>query len=62
METNVLTIILVSSFSFVSVSLGVRWAIESVIDYKMAQYGMRMLREEQPDIFEIEVDDDDEFR
>ena len=61
MEINVLTIVLVVAFAFLSISLGVKWAIESVIDYKMAQYGMRMLREEQPDIFEIEVDDD-EFR
>jgi len=57
MEINLLTITLVTSFAFLSVSLGVKWAIESVIDYKMAQYGLRMLREEQPDIIEVDEDD-----
>jgi hypothetical protein len=57
MEINILNIILVTSFAFLSVALGVKWAIESVIDYKMAQYGLRMLKEEQPNIIEVDEDD-----
>lgn len=56
MEINVLNIILVASFAFVSVAVGVKWAIESLIDYQMAKHGMRMIKE-----MNREVEDDEEF-
>ena len=56
METNILNIILVASFAFVSVAVGVKWAIESLIDYQMAKHGMRMMSE-----INKEAEDDEEY-
>ena len=44
MEYNILNILLVLSFSFVSISLGVRWIAQTIIEYKLARFGLMMER------------------
>jgi hypothetical protein len=44
MEYNILNILLVLSFSFVSIALGVRWIAQTIIEYKLARFGLMMER------------------
>ncbi len=41
---NILNIILVLSFAFVSIALGVRWVAQTIIEYKLARFGLMMER------------------
>ena len=62
MENTALNWILVSSFGFVSVSLGVKWIGEILIDYLMAKQGVQVMRVTPNDLEKImkegEEDDD----
>lgn len=44
MEYNILNIILVLSFAFVSIALGIRWVAQTIIEYKLARFGLMMER------------------
>ena len=44
MEYNILNIILVVSFAFVSIALGIRWIGQAMIEYRLAKVGMMMER------------------
>jgi hypothetical protein len=56
MENTFLNILMVGSFAFVSVALGLKWSIQCLVDYRMARHGMKMLRE--MDIVEDEEDEE----
>ena len=61
MECSTLNIILVVSFAFVSVALGVKWATETFINYALAKQGMQMqvlTQEEFRRMMEEDEDDD----
>ena len=58
MDISILNIILVTSFAFVSVALGVRWLGQTYIDWKLAKLGMIIERFEK-DKFIMEEEEDD---
>ena len=57
MDINILNIILVTSFAFVSVALGVRWLGQTYIDWKLAKLGMIIERFENGKLIGEEEDD-----
>jgi hypothetical protein len=57
MDINILNIILVASFGFVSVALGVRWLGQTYIDWKLAKLGMIIERFENGKLIGEEEDD-----
>ena len=57
MEISILNIILVTSFAFVSVALGVRWLGQTYIDWKLAKIGMIIERFENGKLIGEEEDD-----
>ena len=57
MDINILNIILVTSFAFVSVALGVRWLGQTYIDWKLAKLGMIIERFENDKLIGEEEDD-----
>jgi len=61
MESTSLNWILVTSFGFVSVALGIKWIGEIVIEYLMARQGYQVVRMSQEDVERMlqEGDDDD---
>ena len=58
MDINILNIILVTSFAFVSVALGVRWLGQTYIDWKLAKLGMIIERFEKDKLIMEEEEDD----
>lgn len=62
MEYNILNIILVVSFSFVSVALGVKWLGQALIEYRLAKLGLMMEQLDQNKFNTLlrEEDDDEE--
>tara|TARA_B100001094_G_C17444332_1_gene445139 strand:- start:159 stop:341 length:183 start_codon:yes stop_codon:yes gene_type:complete len=59
MEFNILNIILVFSFAFVSVALGIRWLGQALIDYRLAKLGMMMQHMDEKE-FKKMMEDEDE--
>jgi len=59
MEYNILNIILVVSFAFVSISLGIRWLGQSLIEYRLAKLGLMMERMDEKEFKKIMGDEDD---
>tara|TARA_B100000965_G_C19602918_1_gene764014 strand:+ start:13185 stop:13370 length:186 start_codon:yes stop_codon:yes gene_type:complete len=60
MECTQLNIILVVSFAFVSVALGVKWISQTLIEYALAQQGLQMSKFTQEDIDRMFKEDEDE--
>tara|TARA_X000001382_G_scaffold56670_1_gene38801 strand:+ start:1998 stop:2183 length:186 start_codon:yes stop_codon:yes gene_type:complete len=60
MECTQLNIILVASFAFVSVALGVKWISQTLIEYALAQQGLQMSKLTQEDIDRMFKEDEDE--
>ena len=60
MECTQLNIILVVSFAFVSVALGVKWISQTLIEYALAQQGLQMSKFTQEDIDRMLKEDEDE--
>ena len=60
MECTQLNIVLVASFAFVSVALGVKWISQTLIEYALAQQGLQMSRFTQEDIDRMFKEDEDE--
>jgi len=64
MELNILNIILVSSFGFLSVALGVKWISETIIEYALARQGLQMQKlsaQEFERLTREAAEDDDTF-
>lgn len=47
MDINWLNIVLVVSFAVVSFALSIKWCIESIIDYKLAQNGIKLIKQQE---------------
>lgn len=63
MEGTTLNMILVFSFLFVSVALGVKWIGEIIIQIILSRQGLEMQKEELNKLFEaLEEEIDDEER
>lgn len=63
MEGTTLNMILVFSFLFVSVALGVKWIGEIILQIVLARQGLEMQKEELNKLFEaLEEEIDDEER
>jgi hypothetical protein len=60
MEGTTLNMILVFSFLFVSVALGVKWIGEIIIQIILSRQGLEMQKEELNRLFEALEEDDDE--
>lgn len=60
MEGTTLNMILVFSFLFVSVALGVKWIGEIIIQIILSRKGLEMQKEELNRLFEALEEDDDE--
>jgi uncharacterized membrane protein YciS (DUF1049 family) len=60
MECTQLNIVLVASFAFVSVALGVKWISQTLIEYALAQQGLQMSKLTQEDIDRMFKEDEDE--
>jgi len=60
MECTQLNIVLVASFAFVSVALGVKWISQTLIEYALAQQGLQMSKLTQEDIDRMFQEDEDE--
>lgn len=60
MECTQLNIVLVTSFAFVSVALGVKWISQTLIEYALAQQGLQMSKLTQEDIDRMFKEDEDE--
>ena len=60
MECTQLNIVLVASFAFVSVALGVKWIAQTLIEYALAQQGLQMSKLTQEDIDRMFKEDEDE--
>lgn len=61
MEGTTLNMILVFSFLFVSVALGVKWIGEMILQIVLARQGLQMQREDMDRLFEaLEDEDEDE--
>mgnify|MGYP003138721832 FL=1 len=60
MECTQLNIVLVGSFAFVSVALGVKWISQTLIEYALAQQGLQMSKFTQEDIDRMFKEDEDE--
>lgn len=58
MEHSLLNIILVLSFAFVSIALGIRWLGQIIIEYKLAKIGMML--ERKKDFTQIMVEEEDD--
>ena len=52
--------ILVFSFLFVSVALGVKWIGEIILQIVLAKQGLQMQREDMDRLFEVLEDEDEE--
>ena len=59
MECSTLNVILVSSFGFVSIALGVKWISETLIHYALAKQGMQMQIMTEEDLKKMMEGDDD---
>ena len=59
MEYNILNIILVVSFAFVSIALGIRWIGQAMIEYRLAKLGLMMERMDEKEFKKIMGDDND---
>ena len=44
MEYNFLNVLMVLSFTFVSVALGVKWISETLVEYALARQGLQMAK------------------
>lgn len=60
MEGTTLNMILVFSFLFVSVALGVKWIGEIILQIVLARQGLQMQREDMDRLFEALEDEDEE--
>ena len=60
MEGTTLNMILVFSFLFVSVSLGVKWIGEIILQIVLARQGLQIQKEEMDRLFEALEDEDEE--
>jgi len=60
MEGTTLNMILVFSFLFVSVSLGVKWIGEIILQIVLARQGLQIQKEEMERLFEALEDEDEE--
>jgi nicotinamide riboside transporter PnuC len=60
MEGTTLNMILVFSFLFVSVALGVKWIGEMILQIVLARQGLQMQREDMDRLFEALEDEDEE--
>ncbi len=60
MECTQLNIVLVGSFAFVCVALGVKWISQTLIEYALAQQGLQMSKVTQEDIDRMFKEDEDE--
>jgi hypothetical protein len=60
MEGTTLNMILVFSFLFVSVALGVKWIGEIILQIVLAKQGLQMQREDMDRLFEALEDEDEE--
>ncbi len=60
MECTQLNIVLVASFAFVSIALGVKWISQTLIEYALAQQGLQMSKLTQEDIDRMFKEDEDE--
>lgn len=63
MEYSILNIVLVASFSFVSVALGVKWLSETFIEYALAQRGLQMAKLNKQELERLlkEAEEDDDI-
>jgi hypothetical protein len=62
MENTELSMILVFSFLFVSVALGVKWIGEIILQIVLAKQGLEMQKKDLDRLFQaLEEDDDEEF-
>ena len=60
MEGTTLNMILVFSFLFVSVALGVKWIGEIILQIVLAKQGLQMQRDDMDRLFEALEDEDEE--
>ena len=60
MEGTTLNMILVFSFLFVSVALGVKWIGEIILQIVLARQGLQMQREDMDRLFQALEDEDEE--
>ena len=60
MEGTTLNMILVFSFLFVSVALGVKWIGEIILQIILSREGLQMQKDEMDRLFEALEEDEDE--
>jgi len=60
MDGTILNMVLVFSFMFVSVALGVKWIGEIILQIILSRHGLQMQRDDMDRLFEALEDEDEE--
>jgi hypothetical protein len=60
MDGTTLNMVLVFSFMFVSVALGVKWIGEIILQIILSRHGLQMQRDDMDRLFEALEDEDEE--